>query len=61
MKSSVLNTPKRESAAVKEARKYLADYPASYDAHRDPLTDPYEHRDTVNKLLRHLRAVLEEK
>lgn len=55
------STPKRESVAVKEARKFIADFPASYNAHHDSLTDPYEHRETVNRLLWLLRGVLAEK
>lgn len=43
---------------IKEAKKFLEDFPTSYDAHRDGLTDVWDHKETVNKLLHHLRAVL---
>lgn len=45
--------------AIKEAQKYVEDFPSTYNAHEDRLTDSWEHKETVNKLLGHLRAVLE--
>ena len=47
-----------EKRVIALAEKYAKDFPLGYDAHRDGLTDAYEHRQTVNELLAHLRSVL---
>jgi hypothetical protein len=51
----------KESKAVKEAREYIDDFPLSYDAHKDGLNEHWDHCEAVNKLLAHLRAVLNER
>jgi hypothetical protein len=43
---------------VKEAKKYLEDFPENYNALRDGLASREDHAMTVNELLKHLRAVL---
>lgn len=45
---------------LKDARAFVEEFSPGYDAHRDGLADVWDHKETVNKLLKHLRAVLEE-
>lgn len=46
-------------AVVTAIREELKDYHAGYDAHKDRLSDEWEMRESVNKMLRLLRTVLE--
>ena len=51
---------KKVPESRREYRKVLDEMPAGYDAHKDGLADAWEHRETVNTLLRCLRAAVAE-
>lgn len=49
---------------VKQALKIIEEFPASYDAHKDGLSEAWDHAENVNQLLeaaRSLAAALKKK
>lgn len=43
---------------LKAAKALLSDFPATYDAHRDSLSEKWDHAQNVNNLMKALRDLV---